>query len=142
MKPKKVAVFDKETNTTSPQLPPHPKPKHNSPATSKLFMSMPSLDNKDGLQVPRVHLSHALLTSKGLPDGVTLAQLIGVLQQHGMSVGSPMVQFALNIRKDELDASKTDSSKSAEAEEGMSDYGIKGLLQNSNSNDGWYYSEQ
>ena len=66
-----------------------------------------------------MHLSHDLLTSKGLPDSVTLGQLIGVLQQRGMPAGSPMVRFGLNIRKEELDASKTDSSKSAEAEEGM-----------------------
>ncbi len=116
MKPKKVAVFEKENNNTA-VLTPHPK--HNAQATSKMFMSMPSLESKDGgLQVPRVHLSHDLLSNKGLPDNVTLAQLIGVLQQRGMPSGFPLVQFGLNIRKEELDASKTDNSKSAEAEEG------------------------
>ena len=115
-KPKKIAVFDKDTNSSSPQLPPHPK--HTSPATSKFFMSLPSLDGKDGLQIPRIHLTHELLSGKGLPDKVTLAQLVGVLQQRGMPPGYPMVQFGMNIRKEDLEGSKTDSSKSAEAEEG------------------------
>lgn len=46
-----------------------------------------------------VWLSHSLLPGQTLPTDLTLAQLVAILQDHGLAAGYPILELFLTIQK-------------------------------------------
>ena len=126
-KPMMTSHMDKELNSSpfsafSASFPLLPLSSHAYSKTTPTPSHAPATNSKpsrDPMQVPVLTLCHDLLPDISLPDGLTLGQLLAILQSRGLPLGSPFLEMRLNLGMQEFGAlSKTDSSKSQEAKEG------------------------
>ncbi|XP_041468480.1 baculoviral IAP repeat-containing protein 6-like isoform X2 [Lytechinus variegatus] len=73
--------------------------------------------------MPGLVLSHERLGSQNFPGHMTIGQAITVLQRRGLPDGYPTLEMNIRMSTSLLGASKTDSSKTQEAQEGRNESG-------------------
>lgn len=125
--PDKFLLYPGATNFPAsmvPTLPPELLPKSmdrwapffntfSNPATSMAGAGTSSFN------MPGLVISHERLGSQNFPGRMTIGQAINILQRRGLPEGSPTLELNIRMSSSLLGASKTDSSKSQEAQEGM-----------------------
>ena len=104
-----------------PSLPPELLPKSMDRLAPFLSaMSNPPSSAGTSFNMPGLVLSHDLLGSQHFPGQLTIGQVIAILQRRGLSEGSPALELSIKMSSSFMGVSKTDSSKTQEAQEGWS----------------------
>lgn len=85
-------------------------------STSSLSSSSSSSQTVQ-LACPTLGLSHPYLRGLQIPGEMTLGQIVTALRDHGMEEGFSTIQFGVIFQSQKTSTSKTDSSKSLQAQE-------------------------
>ncbi|XP_072169396.1 dual E2 ubiquitin-conjugating enzyme/E3 ubiquitin-protein ligase BIRC6-like [Diadema setosum] len=75
----------------------------------------------NSFSMPGLVLSHELMASQNFPGQLTIGQVITILQGRGLPEGCPTLEMKIKMSSSLLGVSKTDSSKTQEAQEGRSE---------------------